>query len=332
MIADAKPTLGRYVPLHLPLGVYEITLRAIDPIELAAFSAATLRGAFGWTMKRMVCYQPQVKTCRGCLLRGQCPYPQVFEPAPRPGTLMEGVQNAPAPYVLRPPECGRRMFDRGEEFSFQVVLVGRAIRLLGYFAVALQGLETQGLGRGRGRARVVRINALPPQGGPATTLYTVDEPDVMHMHEGWLAPAWLRADAAPERVQVEFTTLTRLKADGQVQSDPDFSALYRALLRRTSALCANHTDGPWETDFGALAAAAREVRTMEADMQPVQQRRYSGRQGAEMEVWGRVGRVVFAGDLAPFWPLLQLGAVIHVGKNCTFGAGQYRLWVDATVR
>lgn len=329
MTAETRPPWGRYVPLHLPIGVYEITLRAIDPIELSAFSAATLRGAFGWTMKRMVCYQPQVKTCRGCLLHSQCPYPQVFEPAARPHSPAESIHNVPAPYVLRPPGAGRRMFEKGEEFSFEVVLIGRAIRLLGYFAVALQQLETQGLGRGRGRARVVRIAAQPPHRGAASTLYTVDEPNVMHMHEGWLAPAWLQAGLAPERLEIEFLTLTRLKSEGQVQSEPDFPVLYRALLRRASALCANHTDQPWVTDFGALAAAARSVQTVEVAMQPVQQRRYSSRQAAEMELWGRVGRLVVAGDLAPFWPLLQLGSVLHVGKNCTFGSGQYRLLAGA---
>ena len=134
--------LERLLPVHLPIGLYEITLTALEPIELSTFAAATLRGAFGWSYKQLVCYQPGVTTCQGCLLRGQCPYPQVFEPAPQPGTLYENLQNVPAPYVLRPPADDERIFAPGQQFAFQIVLIGRAIGLLPYFAVALQQLQT----------------------------------------------------------------------------------------------------------------------------------------------------------------------------------------------
>lgn len=321
-------------PPHLHIGVYRITLVALEPVELSTFSAATLRGAFGWSFKRMVCYQPQVKTCDGCLLRGQCPYPRVFEPAPPAGTIYAEQERAVAPYVLRRPvgeaNQGQRLYQTGEAIVFEVVLLGWANGLLPYFAVALQQLEASGVGRGRGRVTVAAIDLLPPpfpstaeQAAPLR-LFHAQNPEALQSHGGWPAGQWIGDRPAPGQVTVHFQSPTRLQSEGRVQGEPEFHVLYRALLRRVSALCTVHTDQMWETDFAGLAEAARGVKTVAASMKLERRQRHSDRQG-EMEFWGAEGIMVYAGDLAPFWPLLQLGQVIHVGKNCTFGLGQYQV-------
>lgn len=335
-------------PDHLMIGRYRITLAAVNPVQLADFSAATLRGAFGWSFKRMVCYQPQVTTCQGCLLRGQCPYPQVFEPPPPPGTIYAGQERAVAPYVVRPPAGAQRSFAPGEELVFELILIGRANGLLPYFALALQQLERQGVGRGRGQVRVQRIEALAPgEHGQesvssdkadgraverldrgAVCLYDAAQPDIIQNHGGFPARAWLSATSPPTQITVNFVSPTRLQTEGQVQGEPSFAVLYRALLRRVSALCTVHTEQMWETDFAGLAGAARAVQTVAASMRLERRQRRSDRQG-EMEFWGAEGIMVYQGELAPFWPLLQLGEVIHVGKNCTFGLGQYRILTAA---
>jgi hypothetical protein len=340
-----------YYPEHLPIGVYRVTLVALEAVELSAFSAATLRGAFGWSFKRLVCYQPQVTTCEGCLLRGQCPYPRVFEPPPPPGTIYAAQERAVAPYVLRRPleedAGGQRLFHAGEAIVFEIVLIGWANGLLPYFALALQQLEERGVGRGRGRVRVAAIDLLPPphpQGGGTAPppnlllgggtvgsssgvrrLFDATQPGVIENHGGWPAGAWIDPGPAPAQITVRFVSPTRLQSDGQVQGEPDFAVLYRALLRRVSALCTVHTAQPWATDFAGLAQAAQEVKTLAAHTTLARRRRYSDRQG-EMELWGAEGSMVYQGDFTPFWPLLQLGQVIHVGKNCTFGLGQYRVF------
>lgn len=354
-------------PEHLPIGVYRITLVALEPVELSAFSAATLRGAFGWSFKRMVCYQPQVKSCDGCLLRGQCPYPQVFEPPPPPGTIYAGQERAVAPYVLRRPLAATptgeiaapQQVAPGEPIIFELVLAGWANGLLPYFALALQQLEERGVGRGRGRVAVAAIDLLPPafsatgeeatqqqrsgDGLPETTqielaqdrprnagerasirLFNAQQPDLIENHGGWPAAAWIGDQPAPRQITVNFVSPTRLQTEGQVQGEPEFHVFYRALLRRVSALCTVHTDTPWDTDFAGLAAAARGVQTVAASMRLERRRRHSDRQG-EMEFWGAEGIMVYSGDLTPFWPLLQLGQVLHVGKNSTFGLGRYVL-------
>ena len=327
-------------PPHLHIGVYRVTLVALEPVALADFSAATLRGAFGWSFKRMVCYQPQVKSCQGCLLRGQCPYPQVFEPPPPAGTIYAGQQQTVAPYVLRRPLAGtstgsqgQQQYAPGSEIHFELVLLGWANGLLPYFALALQQLEERGLGRGRGRVAVAAIDLLPPHTQMEATgaenaapirLFDAQQPEQIDSHGGWPATAWLREIPAPSQITIQFASPTRLQSSGHVQGEPDFHVLYRALLRRVSALCTVHTDTPWETDFSGLATAAREVETVAASMKLERRQRHSDRQGA-MEFWGAEGIMVYGGDLTLFWPLLQLGTVIHVGKNCTFGLGRYLL-------
>ena len=348
-----------YFPEHLQIGVYRITLVALEPVELSAFSAATLRGAFGWSFKRMVCYQPQVKTCEGCLLRGQCPYPRVFEPLPPPGTIYAAQERAVAPYVLRrpldPAQEAPRRYGAGEAIIFEVVLMGWANGMLPYFALALQQLEEQGVGRGRGRVMVAAIDLLPPpqplphpnppqagegaessstsqpfrpqveagQGG-AIRLFSAQTPGSIENHGGWPARQWISSTPAPAQVTVQYVSPTRLQSEGRVQGEPNFAVLYRALLRRVSALCTVHTAQMWETDFAGLATLAQGVQTVAASMKREERQRHSDRQG-EMEFWGAEGIMVYQGELAPFWPLLQLGQVLHVGKNCTFGLGRYLL-------
>ena len=223
-----------------------------------------------------------------------------------------------------------------------------------------QQLEELGVGRGRGRVMVAAIDLLPPtvdsgtvdsgtvdsgtvdsgtvrasvltprvdsgavgQGRAAPIrLFSAQTPGSIENHGGWPAAQWISSTPAPAQVTVQYVSPTRLQSEGRVQGEPDFAVLYRALLRRVSALCTVHTEQMWETDFAGLAVAAQGVQTVAASMKREERQRHSDRQG-EMEFWGAEGIMVYQGELAPFWPLLQLGQVLHVGKNCTFGLGRY---------
>lgn len=327
------PTQNDCLPAHLRIGIYRIMLVALEPVELSNFSVATLRGAFGWSFKRMVCYQPQVKTCQGCLLRGQCPYPQVFEPPPPRDSLHAKQQQTVPPYVLRRPmeeqQRHTQAYAPGETFTFEVVLMGRANGIIPYFALALQQLEVEGLGRSRGRVAIVSIDLLPPKfqysaNAAAIRLFDAEKPEQITTHGGWPAVDWIRNTPTPEQITVHFVSPTRLQSEGRVQGEPEFHVFYRALLRRASTLTSVHTDRPWETDFAGLTNAARQIETVASSMKLERRQRRSDRQG-KMEFWGGEGIMVYRGDFTPFWPLLQLGQVLHVGKNCTFGLGRYVL-------
>ncbi len=128
-------------------------------------------------------------------------------------------------------------------------------------------------------------------------------------------------------IGVEFLTMTRLKARDEIQRAPEFEVLIRGLLRRISALAYFHHGMPLTADFAGLVAAASAVRLEENHTRWVDWTRYSNRQDAGMNLGGIVGQATYRGNLAPFRELLVLGAVLHVGKNTTFGLGRYRLLV-----
>lgn len=129
----------------------------------------------------------------------------------------------------------------------------------------------------------------------------------------------------PDRVTVEFQTMTRLKSDGSVMSHPEFSTLVRALLRRESALAYFHHGVTLSLDYRSMIEGARSVRVESANVRWVDWTRHSNRQRRSMNLGGLVGTVTYMGDLRPFRELLALGQVTHVGKNTTFGLGRYHL-------
>jgi len=42
-----------------------------------------------------------------------------------------------------------------------------------------------------------------------------------------------------------------------------------------------------------------------------------------MKLGGVVGQVEYEGEIGKFIPLIEVGKYIHIGKNTTFGFGQY---------
>lgn len=122
----------------------------------------SLRGAFGSTFKRLVC--PTPTDCRErCRLKSTCPYGQIFEPSPPPGSdRLRLNQDIPRPFILRPPDRMQTVAEPGSLLTFELILIGRAADYLPYFLVTFRELEQQGLGLGRGRYELKRVLQVNP--------------------------------------------------------------------------------------------------------------------------------------------------------------------------
>ncbi len=268
---------------------------------------AALRGALGRALKSASCAAPGA-ACEDCARRADCAYSYLFEtPRPADAAMMRKYPFVPHPFVLEPPLTNQRRWEPGEVFSFGVTLVGRGAERLEDVVSAMRRLEREGLGASAARFRLLDAR-----------------PDDSEAHEG---PGRLvRLDAEPtRRVELEFLSPTRIKADGRLVRRPAFRALVRALLSRVSALSAFHCGAELRVNFADMLAEAERVRLARSELSWARLARYSSRQRRRVDHSGFVGRAVYEGELTRFMPLLRLGEFTHVGKSASFGQGRYRI-------
>lgn len=306
-----------------PAARYRLDFTIASPLHLHDYAGSALRGAFGRALRQSVCVTRQ-PDCKACMLYRSCVYPEIFAPPPVEHRLQKFAQ-IPAPYVVEPPAWGARTYAVGETFSFHFVLIGRALRHLPIAVHAWQRALGHGIGPEDGTARLERVALC--NADAAQVVYDAAQGQVRE-HTATLSPP----PALAESVTLEFTTALRLQdSHGKALGDSSVDArrLLIGLAKRVSLLDEFHgtatraPDFP-APDFPALVAATAKV-SEERRLRWRSSTRYSSRQRQEMELAGLVGHWRLDGDLAPFWPYLHWGQWLHVGKNASFGLGQYRL-------
>ncbi|MEW6399396.1 MAG: CRISPR system precrRNA processing endoribonuclease RAMP protein Cas6 [Bacillota bacterium] len=309
---------------------YRFVLEARTPIHLPPYKGGVLRGALGTALKRVSC-SLRDGDCPDCVLRPSCPYGVIFESGPGPDAeRLRNFEQVARPFVLRPPSDHRTVVDAGQDLEFTLMLVGRAIEYLPYFIVVFRELGQEGIGLWsggkRGRAFLRRVNGVHPVDGREERVFDggsgrVYNADVVVRGED--LEEWARG--LPRRaLEVEFLTMTRLQHEGQLVRVPEFHVLVRALLRRLSTLAYFYHGVEVDLDFRGMISRAEGVVTEPLTLRWEGWQRYSARQKAAMDLGGLAGKVCYRGNLEEFLPLLAFGWLVHVGKNATFGLGQYR--------
>ncbi len=302
-----------------PLSRYRLEFIATSAIRLPEYAGSTLRGAFGHALRQLAC-ATRAKTCQGCMLATSCPYTAVFEPQkPQGGTL--ALATPPVPYVIEPPTWGECRYERNDALRFHFTLAGRSAGHLNIAIMAWQRALARGVGAGDGTARLETIHHCTPQG--ETQIYRSGEPVLAHRHM-----IDLPGDALPSPLTLEFITPLRLQENGCALPPSRITArpLLTALLRRASLLAEYYAGAPLYSaeQFALFAGAAQRIEAA-PDLRWRDWTRHSSRQGRTMQLGGCVGRITLQGDLAPFADVLRLGQWLHVGKEASFGLGQYRL-------
>jgi hypothetical protein len=319
--------------VDLPVLPLRIAAVALDPLEMPEHGSSRLRGAFGASLKQLVCVRTELRDCAPCPLLSECAYPTLFEPRlPEAVPGMVGLSDLPRPYVLRadPEEQGAAP---GETLTWQGALIGRATAMFPYFVMTWQAMGQQGIGAKRGRFELVGVESLGLDHHAAQLLYDRESNRVrtptrtlVHEHLARWAAAWTKEPACG--LEVQFQTPMRIKHRGESVSVPEFPLLWRNLQRRLSLLRLAHGGGRPEVDFEESIRHAESVRLTFWNGGEASWRRYSRKQGRHVPMSGLVGIARYAGDLTPFLAPLKLGEFLGVGDNCTFGQGQYRISVS----
>ncbi|MBK9709834.1 MAG: CRISPR system precrRNA processing endoribonuclease RAMP protein Cas6 [Kouleothrix sp.] len=334
MTPTASPHETILYGLDLPILRARVTLRLLADAALPAAKGAMLRGGFGYAFQRSSCPQPCWGASDRCALASLCPYRWVFETPHPPGVAqLHDLQDVPRPFVIEPPLDGRTHYAAGDALEFGLVLIGRGIDHLPYFLYGFEQLGRMGLGGARVPAHLERVEALLPWQpiGPAIYRDGRVEPDTAARLPTLDAPAIAaRAAALPADLRLALRTPLRVKARGAFIETIDLPAIVQASCWRLNALATFHGGGPWPVDHRAAAAQAQAVAVEQPQVRWVDWERTSSRGPAprSMKLGGLVGGARLRGVPPDLRAVLLAGSLVHVGKACVFGHGEYRLEPD----
>jgi hypothetical protein len=293
----------------------------------------TLRGALGYQLKRIVCFQrnrPE-PTCRGCLVEHTCAYAITFETATSPtsNTTTSGGGDAPHPFVLNADFQGPRLFRPHEAAHFRFTLFGRAIDTLPFLTQALREAATSGLGRDRipcDLTEIIQTGTGKHLYDPTAHTLAPYSPESLSIEQpiGW--------GGDPLELSLTFETPTAFKdrSSGKIVNQPDFHRIIRSILRRLTAIAPEDVaaEPPW--NFREIIDQAERVSLAPRSLKPVFWERVSSRQNQRATWGGTVGTALYRGDIRPFLPLLRAGEILRVGRGTIFGQGRYQITGIAT--
>lgn len=305
---------------HAPFPLLDLVFEAAfeEPWKLPPFPGGLLRGAFGSALRSLAC-MTGFRSCTGCPLRHTCPYPILFEPPPRDlsaAGLARCHEGLPPPFILRVPQADVATDGR---LTFGMRLVGPAIDRLAYVIEAWRRALARGLGRDRVRGALLRVVA-EPDGEPVWEGEEIRHPEVLGRTLPLAGPQLLLVSRTPIRLQSggERAPLAHLTP----------RVLVAAIVRRARLLAAQCGPDAEAQVRGWPVGAWLESADGIAHERALAWRdwyRFSARQQRRMNLGGYVGRWRWAHVPDPLQGLLALGALIHVGKEASFGLGAYEV-------
>lgn len=298
---------------------YRFTFRVTAPIHFPEYAGSMIRGAFGRALRRTTCMTRQAD-CKQCPLYRTCPYTAIFETPPPVGETLQHFSQIPNAYVIEPPAWGRRAMEVGEELCFGLVLFGRAREQLALVIYALQRAFSYEVGHGKADlVSVHRIGIDDRADQPIQLIYT---PEMMRVADH-VATSTLSVPMEDD-VRIRFVTPLRLQQNG-VPLGPDrltSRAFFMTLVRRIYLLSTYQCGEPLNLDYKALGLESEQV-AMTVDMGWKDWTRYSSRQKQTMSLGGVVGTLNFSRLTPALRVFLSVGTLYHVGKNASFGMGNY---------
>ena len=114
--------------LSLRLARLRFTLEAQLEAKLPLFLGSTLRGGLAMAFKRMNCTYG-MRACDGCPVQRSCTYSNLFEtPIATGQQQIRRLRDIPHPFLIEPPLIPPENYKAGDQFTFDVILIGNAIK------------------------------------------------------------------------------------------------------------------------------------------------------------------------------------------------------------
>lgn len=310
---------------------FKIDLISTEEGYLPKYCGSTLRGALGQALKQICCSEME-ENCENCLIENRCVYRYVFE-TKAPLHLGKRFHNAPRPYVLEPYMNTTTSFKAGDQFSFNIILIGKTIEYLPYFLMSIKHMGKNGLGKSCLKFIINRVSAFNENN--SLNEMVVYEPNT-GLNEDFKRFTSTDIEKRAEQIRkdtikLRFITPVRITQKGKHIRHISFQCLVEDLLRRFSLLSQLYWDTPQDWDISDLIQNSRNVEEIKTSLYWFDWERYSNRQNNKMKFGGLIGESAFSGELDNYLPLLALGEHLHAGGRTTFGLGKYEITHEADI-
>ena len=288
---------------------------------LPSFPGPTIRGAFGLSLRRIVCHLTHsTADCNTCILKGSCAYSVIFEGIPPANRIyLRKYPRIPQPFVLLiEPQKQRITLKPNQYFTFGLRLFGPATTLYPYVIQATILMLKRGLGKER--VPFILEKVCDEQGNlifqNGNTFIATIHPNTLTMDD--------KVSQSIKQIRIAFQTPTRLLVNGKLSRAPTLEQILRAMVRRVRILLAFYGKGAIPDVPKNLLDATRLSRPVNDMLHPFHVFRYSGRQKRQMTFKGFIGECTYdwhANDINPeIW--LRAASLVHIGKATSFGFGR----------
>ncbi len=316
--------------MNLIIHHLRFTLRATTLVHLGPQAGAQIRGALWAALQQFACTAPAVQSDPDH--SQHCPMCRLM--ALETAEDVRGV-NPPRPFAVRPPLPARigsdQLFYPDDSFIIGINLFGDVVSLFPYVCQAFYRMGDIGIGYGRGRFILERVETVDPFGEQSVELLQkrriVAAPGLPVTEERIRN---LASILPTDRLSMHFLTPAHIVHQGQRQTKPVFEAIIARLLERCQGMELHYTSHPteqsvWRENYLALTEQARVVYVVEDHTRWIEVQSGSRRTEGRNSISGFVGDVVFEGDMAPFREWLLWGQSLHIGKNAVKGNGWYEV-------
>ncbi len=309
----ATPSVSQGAALPLSVHRLRFALDFESPCRLPRYPGSAIRGLLGHGLRRILCITHQ-PSCNGCAFAPRCGYVRLFE------SPAAGNRAMPHAWVLDMPELPARQREV-RHLEFGMTLTGDATQHLPWLIQALEHAGRLGFGGENTPFSLAAIRRETHAGcGEWQTLNRAMLPCLPLDEVPALPPM-------PSAILLRLQTPLRLKRDGRLVTPRQFHMrlFLNALRLRLRNLLEFHCVGEEPVVLPELPPEPEAMLRRQA-LRWMDWTRYSNRQRTRMKLGGLVGELEL--DMRgreDWWPLLQAGQWLHMGKQTSMGLGQYRI-------
>ena len=315
---------------NLKFEKFRFHIEPINSIIFPSFKGQTIRGAFGHTLRKLFCVKKELKSCTECLLYGECIYAYIFE---SPNIVKEpfflsATSSVPHPFVIEPPLDGKLEYKAGENFSFDIVLIGKAINYIPYIILVFREIGKKGLGIKRSKFILKSVSGI--KGEKEISIYNGDK-DILHkdtLNRLFSEESFSFIEKIEKKFNVltlNFITPVRLIEKKIILKNLEFYNILKSLLIRIALLSFFHCGNKPEIEINSLVEEAKSITVTQSNLKWLEWTHFSPRMKEEVKLGGLIGEVSFKGNFSKWLTILKIGEIIHIGKATSFGFGKYEI-------